>query len=76
VTNPLECPYCLDNLRGRTLVCRIKTQRGAWDNCSVQGVKEDDTLIAKIKEQFPKDQVFYLLQINDFVILCNQLQSG
>ncbi|KAK2448277.1 hypothetical protein QL285_007560 [Trifolium repens] len=57
VTNPLEYPYCMDKLRGRTLACRIKTQRGAWDNCSVQGVKEDDTLIAKIKEQFPVDQV-------------------
>ncbi|KAK2404179.1 hypothetical protein QL285_053544 [Trifolium repens] len=57
VTNPLEYPYCFDKLRGRTLACRIKTQRGAWDNCSVQGVKEDDTLIAKIKELFPKDEV-------------------
>jgi hypothetical protein len=41
------------------LACRIKTQRGAWDNCSVQGVKEDDTLIAKIKELFPKDEVLF-----------------
>jgi hypothetical protein len=53
----------MDKLRGRTLACRIKTQRGAWDNCSVQGVKEDDTLIAKIKEQFPVDQVFFALSI-------------
>lgn len=62
VTNPLEYPILLDQLEKRVVVCKVKWQP-TWDNCSVQAVKEDDGVIEKIKNLFPKDHVEELLQI-------------
>jgi hypothetical protein len=43
----------LDQLEHRNVVCKVKWQP-TWDSCSVQTVKEDEGLIEKIKELFPK----------------------
>jgi ribosomal protein S6 len=56
VTNPLEYPYLLDKLGGRTLACKIKLQQN-WGNYSVSQVKGDDGMIEKIRELFPKNEV-------------------
>ncbi|WJX29887.1 hypothetical protein P8452_18484 [Trifolium repens] len=55
VTNPLEYPLCVDNICGRTFALRIKWQP-TWGTCSVQSLKEDDTIIKKTIDQFPKDE--------------------
>jgi hypothetical protein len=58
VNNPLEYPLCVDTICGRTFALRIKWQP-TWGTCSVQSLKEDDTIIKKTKELFPIDEVFH-----------------
>ncbi|WJX76061.1 hypothetical protein P8452_59523 [Trifolium repens] len=55
VTNPCAYPVTLDSLCGRSFAIRTKWQP-AWDSCSVQGVKEDDAIIQKIKDMFPNNE--------------------
>ncbi|WJX28421.1 hypothetical protein P8452_17141 [Trifolium repens] len=55
VNNPLEYPLCVDTICGRTFALRIKWQP-TWGTCSVQSLKEDDTIIKKTKELFPIDE--------------------
>ncbi|KAK2394376.1 replication protein A 70 kDa DNA-binding subunit B [Trifolium repens] len=55
VTNPLEYPLCVDNICGRTFALRVKWQP-TWGTCSVQSLKEDEAIINKIKDLFPKDE--------------------
>jgi hypothetical protein len=68
VTNPLEYPLCVDNICGRTFALRIKWQP-TWGTCSVQSLKEDDTIIKKTIDQFPKDEVFDSALCSTFRIL-------
>jgi hypothetical protein len=58
VTNPLEYPLCVDNICGRTFALRIKWQP-TWGTCSVQSLKEDEAIIKRVKDLFPKDEVFH-----------------
>ncbi|KAK2417374.1 replication protein A 70 kDa DNA-binding subunit B [Trifolium repens] len=55
VTNPCAYPVSFDSLCGRTFAIRTKWQP-QWDSCSVQGLKEDDAIIQKIKDLFPNNE--------------------
>jgi hypothetical protein len=45
-------------------------QQPTWGTCPVQSLKEDETIIKKIKDLFPRDEVFRPGLFSTFFMFC------